>query len=234
MVLTSTYYAYPFQVTLTGPTVVSPGEKVKLNLMVNCLKKCMLTKLHLEFPEVLQTEANTIEIMQELSEGQSFEKEIVLYTRANAEGFGEIHYRLAYQEAEQTAEHLKFTSWISVFKRAHVAASGLSDPLRERLVSVVNARNRNGHIFLADFVSFINDFLNIEIPDRIATILAEEFAFPDEGLPVDREKYIAIIHGEFSFYGIDRLELINEEDCNESDDKFDMSEAAEVNNSPVN
>jgi hypothetical protein len=230
MELTSQLNSSGLQLTLTGPTVVAPGEDVVIKLMITSLKNCTIDTLNLILPDAVFSDTTPLEIGQSLKEGQTFEKELLLTTKPGHEGYGEIEFTLHYSLGGSETSKMEFASWISVFKRQIADGSELADPLRERLVKVVNSRNRNGHIFLADFVSFFDDFLNIEIPGRIAEILAQEFAFEDEGLPVDHEKYISISNGEFSFYGIEQLELIYEEECNESDDKFDMSAATEVSN----
>jgi hypothetical protein len=230
MELSSHFNAPGLQITLTGPTVVAPGEDVVIKLVITAQKNCTIDTLKFNLPDAVFSETNPFEIDQNLEAGQTFEKELLFTTKPGNEGFGEIRFTLNYSLDGSETSKIEFAFWVSVFKRQIADGSELADPLRERLVKVVNSRNRNGHIFLADFVSFFDDFLNIEIPDRIAEILAQEFAFEDEGLPVDQEKYISIINGEFSFYGIEQLELIYEEECNESDDKFDMSAAAEVNN----
>jgi hypothetical protein len=230
MELTSHFNAPGLQLTLTGPTVVAPGEDVVIKLMITALKNCSIGTLMFILPDAVFSDTNPIDIGQNLEEGQALEKEFLFTTKPGSEGSGEIEFILHYALGGSETTTTEFANWISVFKREIADGSELSDPLRERLVKVVNSRSRNGHIFLADFVSFFDDFLNIEIPGRIAEILAQEFAFEEEGLPVDQEKYISVINGEFSFYGIEQLELIYEEECNESDDKFDMSAAAEVNN----
>lgn len=124
-------------------------------------------------------------------------------------------------------------TWLSVFKKQEANKEELSSELRKRLIQVVNYRPRNGHIFLANYELFFNDFLNIEIPEGTSRFLSEEFGLPSEGFPVNDELRLEIIHGRFSFYGIEELELLAEEDCNESDDRFDADEAREVKNEEV-
>ncbi len=233
MILTSSFNYTDLSIQTETPTVVEPGSDVDINLTITALRTCEINHITLEFPDAVFSENLQIEIAQNLVEGQSFEKHLRLTTKEELEGFGEIHINLAYNTPDAPTNTISFANWVSVFTRQLADGATLSDPLRKRLVDVVNTRVRNGHIFLADFVSFFNDFLNVEIPDRIANILSGEFALQDEGLPVDHEKYLLIIKGETTFYGIERLELIYEEHCNESDDKFDMSGAAEVTN-PIN
>eukprot|EP01013_Petalomonas_cantuscygni_P033911 TRINITY_DN61178_c0_g1_i1.p3 TRINITY_DN61178_c0_g1~~TRINITY_DN61178_c0_g1_i1.p3 ORF type:complete len:100 (+),score=2.92 TRINITY_DN61178_c0_g1_i1:481-780(+) len=75
---------------------------------------------------------------------------------------------------------------------------------------------------------FFSEFLNIEVPDEIASIINGEMLLEKEGLPVNEELFYAITIGQTQFYGLEKLELIYEENCTDSDDMFDMDDAREV------
>lgn len=214
-------------------TVIQPGESLTLKIKFIGLANFFIKRLETEAPKVVGIESPNLEIGQELAEGQTFNTEIVFETLEDREGFGDITTKVIYNDPNGEIKTALFSVWISVFIREIAEYSSLPDHLREKLVQVVNYRPRNGHIFLADFVSFFDDFLNIEIPQKIAGLLADEFALDQEGLPVDKEKYISIIRGDITFYGIEKLELIYEEHCNESNDKVDLSGIQEVTNPNV-
>lgn len=222
-----------FIIQTISHTVIQPGESLELKMKFTGLTNCYLKSLEIEVPAAVEPESPSLEIGQDLAEGQSYDLETVFTTKKDREGFGDIRIEILYDDAGGESKTAEFSVWISVFYREIAEYSSLPDPLREKLVQVVNFKPRNGHIFLADFVSFFDDFLNIEIPGKIAALLADEFALDQEGLPVDKEKYISIIRGDVTFYGIEKLELIYEEHCNESNDKFDLSGIQEVTNPSV-
>jgi hypothetical protein len=215
-------------VECVAPTVAEPGQTIKFEFRFSAIKTCKIKLLQWVAPLTLKSELPSLEIMDVVESGLTINKEITFFTTPSEEGFGEIIFTIHFETLNSLTLALEFPVWISVFKKMKADSNGLSDQLRLRLVSVVNARVRNGHIFLADYVSFFRDFLNIEVPDGIAKILAEDFGLPNEGLPVDKEIYTAIINGNITFYGIEKLELINEEECVQSDDKFDLDEMREV------
>jgi hypothetical protein len=214
-------------------TVIQPGDSLILKIKYTALANCYLGHLEINLPESVEPQSQYMEINRELTQGEVFDFETVLATSEDREGFGDVRIAVTYNDAGGQSNTVQFAVWLSVFYREVAGNSSLPDPLREKLVKVVNYKPRNGHIFLADFVSFFNDFLNIEIPGKIANLLADEFALDQEGLPVDTEKYIGIIRGDITFYGIEKLELIYEEHCNESNDKFDLSGLREVSNPNV-
>ena len=49
-----------------------------------------------------------------------------------------------------------------------------------------------------------------------------------EPLPVNEETFYRIATGDVSYYGIEKFELIAEEECVESDDRFDAENLKEV------
>ena len=86
---------------------------------------------------------------------------------------------------------------------------------------------------MADHVRFFSEFLNVEVTAEIAAILTDELLLEEEGLPVNEEIFYAIVTGQTQFYGMEKLELIYEEYCNESDDNFDTDDAREVPLNPL-
>ena len=216
--------------SVTAPTVVEPEQDVIVRLHISAFQNIELLALDFDIPEVLikNEEEPSTSFPLSLQPEDTFEKDVIFKTHAGQEGFGLIKGKLVYniQEIENSIE---FELWISVFKRVKAGdREALSTELRKRLVDVVNIRDRNGHIFVADYVAFFNDFLNIEVPETVQEILAEDFQLPIEGLPVDEETRLQIILGNKTFYGIEKLELIPEEECVESDDRFDPYDAREV------
>ncbi len=219
------------QVAATAPTVVQPGEEVVVTIAVEARQPVELLALQWEAPEVVRLVPDQrLDLPVSLRAGERFEARQVFLTDPQQEGFGEMHATLALRgEGETARTAASWTAWISVFEPMKAPDDEpLNDRGRRRLIEVVNARARNGHIFLADSVAFFDDFLHILISERLAAVLAREFGFADEGLPLDRAAYLHVILGLLSFYGIEKLELIAEEECEESDDRFDPDEAREV------
>ena len=233
MILQTDHPFPEFIIQTVSHTVVQPGENLELKMKFTGISSCYLKRIEIEAPVAVIPDSPILEIDQELTVEQSYDLATVFKTKKDREGFGDIKIRILYDGESGESKTVLLSVWISVFYREIAEYSSLPDPLREKLVEVVNFKPRNGHIFLADFVSFFDDFLNIEIPGKIAALLADEFALDQEGLPVDKEKYISIIRGDITFYGIEKLELIYEEQCNESNDKFDLSGIREVTNPNV-
>lgn len=217
----------------TAPTVVEPGEKIKATLVLTVKSKIDFQYMGWEFPDSINLEEiEGLEKSRTFEPGDTFEYVVIFGTDKYSEDYGLIKAAFVYSIGSEKVE-LSFEAWISIFKRVKAAVEELSLELRKRLIEVVNFRIRNGHIFLADYNAFFDHFLNIEVPDSVREFLAEEFGLPNEGLPVDPETYLLIIGGLISFYGIERLELIAEEDCNESDDRFDLYAVREVDQNVI-
>ncbi len=142
--------------------------------------------------------------------------------RANGETFGLIH-PVIHMEIDDRIESTALEPfWLSMYHRAEIGNEReLSDPLRQRLIEVVNARRRNGFIFLADFGAFFDDFLNIRLPETITAELAGQMGLPIEGLPVDPKTRLQVILGKKTFYGIEEFLLDPEEIGAECDDCFE-------------
>lgn len=220
-----------FELRATAPTVIQPGEKMVVSLELTAQVTFTLTQLLWEIPEdlPLEQEESAMDFPLTLNAGDTWTFEQVFSAKAE-EGYGELTGRLVFHaEGSSEAMEVSWQHWVSVFEKAEVAVTEyLSDELRNRLIAVTNARPQNGHIFLADHGRYFADYLHIGIPERLASILAGEFGLSDEDLPVDFEQYILFAQGRRTFYGIEVLELIAEEDCNESDDRFDPESTQEA------
>lgn len=212
-----------FQMHSTAPTVIEPGQKMLVQLELTAQTQLTIGQVLWEIPEGLLLQAGdpatdfpiTLEAGSTWTFEQSFAPE--------EESFGLLGGKLVFHPGD-TSEvvEIDWEHWISIFKKVEAPETEfLSDELRDRLIGITNARPQNGHIFLADHVRYFADYLHILITERMAKILAAEFALSDEGLPVDFEQYILFCQGLRTFYGIEVLELIAEEECNESDDRFD-------------
>jgi len=191
-----------------------------------------LGQLLWEIPDdlTLIQQTEPIDFPLSLSAGESWQYEQLFKSEDEQESFGEITGQLVYHpENSSEVFNAQWKHWISIFPRVVADETvALSNDLRDRLICVTNARPQNGHIFLAHHVRYFSDYLNIGIPDRLAAILAREFGLSDQGLPVDTEQYLLFCQELRTFYGIEVLELIAEEYCNESDDRFDPDELREV------
>jgi hypothetical protein len=231
MKLSSSFSNDYLEVVVTSLTVIEPGEKSSIVLRWTALKKCFLSSLIFTVKNA-PVKIN-LDIFQmksfplTLEAGNSFEMAYPIMTNTDEEGFGIIYSETSFKTADDETMTLKTDTWISVFKYQMAENQGLSDPLRKRLINVVNYRTRNGHIFLADHVLFFRDFINTGIPEEIVKMLSSEFELPKEGLPLDEETRYKVIIGKSIFYSIS-LELIAEEECTESDSRFDAHESMEV------
>lgn len=219
--------------TATAPTVVAPGTRFDLTFKFTALQALTLRTIHWEIPTRLAIEIDAAEeiLPYTFEAGDTYEAALNVYTQE--EGYGEMQgiFILEQINDDGTVEtiSMRLHLWLSVFERKMArAAEGLQDELRHRLIEVVNVRDRNGHIFLANFGAFFDDFLHIEIPHTIANLIGEELGLPVQNLPLDPEIYLETILGTKRFYGIEKLELIAEEECVESDDRFDPDDAREV------
>ena len=214
----------------TALTTIQPGETLGVLIHVTAIQACELVELGWKVPSVLKispTPGPSLPI--KLEAGRAIDLQATFASNAEQEGFGEVHASLKVSPAGGREETVTWSAWISVFKRQTADdPEQLSEELRHRLVQVVNARPRNGHIFLADFVAFFDHFLNIAVPKSIVIMLAQDLMLGAEGLPLSPEILLEIILGNKRFYGIDSLELIPEEECEESDDRFDPLDAREI------
>jgi hypothetical protein len=91
-----------------------------------------------------------------LAAGESLDLRLALSEGIAKEGYGWIDLELPVRPAdENTASVLKWRHWLSIFRREQAEdAAALSNAHRARLIGVVNAAPRNGHIFLADYLAF--------------------------------------------------------------------------------
>lgn len=219
-----------FEMRATAPTVIEPGEKMVVQLELTAQTQLTLGQILWEIPEGLPLELGeaSTDLPISLEAGSSWHFEQIFV--AEEEGFGLLAGKLVFHPGDTSdVSEVPWDHWVSVFKKVEVPVTEfLSDELRDRLIKVTNARPQNGHIFLSDHTRYFADYLNIIIPERLAKILAAEFGLSDESLPVDFEQYILFAQGLRTFYGIEVLELIAEEDCNESDDRFDPEAIQEV------
>lgn len=212
-----------FEMRATAPTATEPGKKITVQLELTASIQLTIGQLFWEIPEdlplVISDNLNDLPVTLESGSTLRFEQIFI----AEKEGFGLLNGKLVFHPGDGSEVlESNWDHWVSVFKQVEVPETeSLSDELRDRLLGVTNARPQNGHIFLSDHLRYFADYLNILIPERLANILAAEFGLSDENLPVDFEQYILFAQGLRTFYGIEVLELIAEEDCNESDDRFD-------------
>lgn len=229
MLLTTPVRSTFADLAFIAPTVIQPGESAVVAVRVNAIQPCELLALVWNVPPSLKISPTTEpQLPVKLEAGRTFALQATLVS-AGQEGFGEIQASLQARLASGQAEKVTWSAWLSIFKRQSAAGmEQLSDELRRRLVQVVNARARNGHILIADFVAFFDHFLNIEVPRSIAILVAQEMNLPAEGLPLSPEMFLEIVLGNKRFYGLDSLELIPEEECVESDDRFDPLDAREI------
>lgn len=234
MVLTTPYTHELVELTLRAPTVVKPGERAAVAVHLLARQDCTVHDLTLSLrdapADVAPDPAWATARPLTLAAGDDYHWHGELLTTDGREGYGLLLLEITFGDPSDpdTPAPLRGDAWLSVFEPARADRAGLDDALRERLIGVTNYRPRNGHIFLADYVAYFGDFLHIEVPEAVAAALAEDFGLPDEGLPVDGEHRYEILIGRRTFYGIERLELIAEEECNESDDRFDAEGAREV------
>ncbi len=232
MILNSKFTNDFLEVVITSSTVIEPEEKALLHVHWTALQKCVIASVSFEVENTPVKILSSDELLEQLpltlAANDSFEWEFPIQSTKDLEGFGIIHSKTLLKFEDGESKDLKTDTWQSVFNNELAARDGLSYELRKRLIDVVNYRPRNGHIFLANYELFFNDFLNIKIPESIARFLSEEFDLPSEGLPVDDEIRYEVINGNYTFYGIEELEMLAEEDCAESDSRFDADGAREV------
>ena len=212
----------------TAPTVVEPGDKISAILEITFYIDLVFQYTSFEFPDSLtMEEIEGLDKPRTFKAGDQLKTNVIFLTDKFLEDFGMIKMALTFQFDDEKIDFNEEV-WVSIFKKAKAREEELSSNLRKRLIDVVNFRPRNGHIFLADYNAFFEHFLNILVPESVQEFLSEEFGLPNEGLPVDPETYHLIIGGQTTFYGIQKLELIAEEDCEESDNRFDAAVVREV------
>lgn len=227
MLLSTPTHTPLLDVVSTAATVVQPGERLEVKIRVFAKKDCELLGLDWKAPTSLKQLSSQTTFPITLSSGQSFETQVIFSTDAQREDFGEMQANLRARAGSEELT-INWTAWISVFTRRRAdSPEGLSNELRQSLLDVVNARVRNGHIFLADQVAFCDDFLNIEIPVPIASLISEDTII--DGLPIDPEQRQMIILGMMTFYGFDDIKLLAMEHCPESDDCFEHTDDREIN-----
>ena len=238
MQLTTTLSQPGFTLRVTAPTVIEPDTPYILHFSFQALHPCVIDALTWQLPDCLYESGDMdesrfpVEISESASQPLSEPLEWTQVFIAPETGFGQIRFYLhvlSEEGADQSEPPLEWTHWVSVFSPAKPSADDpLADDLRARLINVVNDHTQNGHIFLADYVRFFADYLNIQVPEAMHETLAYEFGLPAEGLPLDNETYRLIAQGKTTFYGVEKLELIADEDCNASDDRFDAEGTRET------
>lgn len=219
------------EVMITSSTVIEPGEKALVHVHWTALQKCSIVSVSFEIENAPVKILTSDELLEHfplaLPANDTFEWEFPIQSTKDLEGFGIIHSTTELELVGSELQSLKTDTWLSGFKEVLADEEGLSFKLRKRLIDVVNYRPRNGHIFLANYELFFNDFLNINVPESVAKFLPEEFDFANQNLPVFDETRIKVIYGIISFYGFN-LEMLAEEDCNESDAGFNAEGVREV------
>lgn len=217
-------------VQATCPTVVRPGDDVYVRLNIQTQAPIQIIALRWNTPVALTPEPQVTPFPLSLSANSGQEIVQIFHTDTNSEAFGEIEVTMEYRAGSAVESAIMlWRHWISVFRRVtEDDAAGLSGDSRDKLVGVVNARLTNGFLYMADFVKFFDHYLNIDIPSHLATRIAKELDLLKQEIPVDEETFHRIAIGEVSFYGIEKFELIPEEECEESDDRFDADAIREV------
>jgi len=192
-----------------------------------------------------------------LEPGAPYDIEYAFSTAREYETFGRIAWTLRFRRQGGEERAASWSACIGIFPRAVARARRpLSDELRHRLITAVNFDASNGHAFLLDFCAFFDDFCNVEVPTEIADKISEELGLADQGLPlpaaqapsdqaapwvfdgeiafdvyvpdIRKEQYVKAVLGQTRVYGIERLELVPEEECNDSDARFDLRAASDA------
>ena len=203
-------------------TVIEPGNDLTLKVNVFAQEKVSINDINWNHPAALTLDTIDPTFPLTIDAGQSALITVLFKSAPGIEDFGDIELKILFLTSNSSnLKSLVVEHWISIFERAAAAASGLDLVLRKRLVDVVNFKLQNAHIYLGDFERFFDHYLNIEIDRRIADLIREEMTMSLRELPVDEETWHLINIGRTTFYGIKEFELIPEEECNESDDRFD-------------
>jgi len=192
-----------------------------------------------------------------LDSGTHYELKYAFSTAREYETFGQITGTLHFRPDGDGERSVSWSACIGVFPRAVARARRpLSDGLRHRLITAVNFDAANGHAFLVDFCAFFDDFCNVEVPMEIASKVSDELGLADQGLPlpaaqappdeaapwvsdgpvfddlqiinIRKQHYVNAVLGQTRIYGIERLELVPEEECNDSDGRFDLRAASDA------
>ncbi len=236
MEVTITSKEEQFTIQATCPTVITPGKEIRIVLNLTTITPIEIISLN--WKVLPSFSPGSVSVQFPLSIGANMNLDFILTFKTNdhQEEFGEIEAILTYRNASSIQNmDARWKHWISVFNRVKEDdAAGLSPDSRKKLTSVVNTRLTNGFLYMADFTRFFNHYLNIEIPEPLATRISKELNLTQEGLPVEEEMFTRIAMGEVRYYGIEKFELIPEEECVESDDRFDPEELREVLHPEIN
>lgn len=243
MLLTIDQETAPFSIRATSPTTVSPGGSFYQTVSLRSNASIWIHSMEFTAPDGVNVDEESFmtRLPYQLHANESIEIEVAFATLAGSETFGSINGHVYFSEhhPEEAPPHseeqsIHWENWLSVFARAHAPyPQRLSDALRQRLIDVTNAHPRNPHIFLADFIAYFNDYLNIHIDEAAAAGIAEELPFATQGVPLDPERRLLISQGKMQFYGIDDFQLLAEDDCDECDDVFQSNGTRDVDNSEV-
>lgn len=209
----------------TAPTALEPGAPLRLNWQITAETPILISNpvwtVAGRLPDLPAADLPGFPLT--LAAGESRNIDLELSTGLPQEGYGWIHLELPVRlTAENVETTVKWKHWLSVFKLEQAGAEpAISDSHRERLMGVVNADERNGHIFLADYLVFFREFLHLEIPPSLAELIVEGLGIPMEGLPLPEDEFLDIARGVKTFFGLDRLELLPEEEGEDCDDCYE-------------
>lgn len=239
MVLTTPTQTEELEIKSTAPTAVEPGDTFSVELVITVYQPVRLLRLDWEIPVGVTAAGmspdndlgDDLPVDMELEPDVPIKVSFVFATTRDTQTFGKVTGTLRYSPsphdgAECTAS---WSSCIAVYP--HAVASDqvrLSDELRDRLITAVNFDPKNGHAFLMDYCAFFSDFCNVEVPETIAGVISEDLGLSHEGIPTQKAHYVGAILGERRVYGVERLELIAEEECTASDSRFDLQAARDV------
>lgn len=236
MQLTITQSSPDLIVHSTAPTVIEPGKRFVIALSLPVKVPLTLESMEFTFPDDIEPTGDLLQelLPYDLQPGEPLEFELEFQSPPERESFGIVnaHVTVSRVNGETNAgepETLTWEHWLSVFAR-EVAPypQPLSDRLRQRLIEVTNYYLRNAHIFMADFVAYFDDYLNIEIGEDSAAAIVEELPFSTKGLPLDPKTRLAIARGTMSFYGITDFIFQGEEECEEFDPVFQATGVQDV------
>jgi hypothetical protein len=239
MVLTTPTQTEELEIQSTAPTAVEPGDTFSVELIITVHRRVRWLGLDWTTPEGVTAVGTSLDLDHggdfrvdtELEPDVPIKVSFAFATTPDARTFGRITGTLRYSPSPYDGAECSasWSSCIAVYARA-VASDQvrLSDELRDRLITAVNFDSKNGHAFLMDYCAFFNDFCHVEVPETIAGVIAEDLGLSDEGIPTQKEHYVGAILGERRVYGVEKLELIAEEDCAASDSRFDLQAARDV------
>ncbi len=246
MLLTIDQEVPPLRVHATTPTALAPGEAFTQTLSVYSSTTIWLHAIEFVTPDGVAVDEDSYSDIfpYHLHANDTVQFEVAFGTQVGNETFGTINGHVYFsqfhpeeatsQQARDEEQSIHWQNWVSVFQRAHAFyPQPLSNALRQRLMDVTNSHPRNPHIFLADFVRYFDDFLNIRIDEAAAASIAEELPFATQGVPLAPETRLLIAQGKMQFYGIEDFTLLAEEECDECDDVFQSSGTSDVDNGEV-